>query len=378
VEAAIALKVRDGWFFDLGGAETRASKPGAAKVAKEVITSEWLDDVGAGVLGVSVTRTGEFHSVMQEGGEQVEYSSELDESDRRFCGLDLHGAPSCTGEILERCYGGFSKPPSPNDYGAELEFESNSALLSVSAQGSAGPSCFFGIPLRDGRYEPPFMGILSAAERSAGVLQGPYASLESYCTAVRHGSKKKCVLGLGRWNRGVETTGADRDSPRVRLVRVKDDMAGAPVEYCRLGIEAHDGWYFTGDAEICQGGFGDMATVETKALSLAWVGAASDPAFVLTTRRSEERGEYREPVRGDHRKIGVSTEEIEYAEPCVVPKTGAPRCGPVYLVACSDAQETRREAHWSFDSGALKFPASMQVECRSGMTLGSVVGEPVE
>jgi hypothetical protein len=377
VEAAIALKVRGGWFVDLGGAEARASKPGDAKVVKQVVNAEWLDDLGAGILGVSVTRSGEFRRVTQEGGGTVELSSELDEADRRFCGLDSSGVPVCTSEILERCNGGFDNPTRQNDYAAELGFESDDANLSASVQGEAGPSCAFGTTLRDGRYALPFANLLSPAERSGGALRGPYASLESYCTAIRQGTTETCALGLGRWNRIPKTLGARPPSTRVHLIRVKDNMAGLTVEYCRLGIEAVDGWYFTRDDAICQGTFGDMATAETDTRSLVWVAAGSDPAFVLATRRQEEHGDYGvDPQR--RRALAVALDTVEHAELCVVPKTGAPRCVE-YLTACRDSDGTWREAHWSLERGALKFSASEQVECDSGMTLGSLsTPAPVE
>jgi hypothetical protein len=377
VEAAIALKVRAGWFVDVGGAETRAAKPGAARVSKQTATSEWLDDVGSGILSVSVARAGEFRQVTKEGGEDVELSSELDEEDRRFCGLDSSGTPSCTSELMKRCYGGLDKPTWPNDYSADFDFESQSAILGVSARGEAGPSCAFGIALKDGRYTPPFAGIPSPAERSSGVLQGPYPSIESYCAAIRHGTKKTCVFGLGRWNRSVKTTGARADSPRLRLMRVKDDMAGLTVEYCELGVQAPDGWYFTRDDEVCQGTFGEMGTVESEARSFAWISTNSEPSFVFTTHRSKERAAYGTDL-DNQRPIGVSLDEAQHAALCFVPKTGAPRCGAEYLTGCRDSEGAWHEAHWSFHDGTLRFSASEQADCDSGVALGSVVGGPDE
>jgi hypothetical protein len=370
-EAAIALKVRAGWFVDVGEAEARAAKPGSARVAKQKATSEWLDDVGSGILGVSLARTGEVRQVTQEDGEPVELSSELDEADRRFCGLDASGTPRCSSELLERCYGGLDRPTWPNDYSADFDFESQRAILGISANGKAGPSCAFGVALADGRYTLPFAGIPSPAERDRGVLHGPFPSIESYCSAIRHGTKQTCVLARGRWNQSVKTIGTGADSPRLRLLRVKDDMAGLTVEYCRLGIQAHGDWYFTRDDEVCQGTFGEMATVKTEARSVAWVSEASEPTFVLTTRRGKERAAYGTDL-DNQRPVGVSLDEAQQAALCVVPKTGAPRCGAEYLTACRDAEGTWREAHWSFEHGALTFPASERIECDSGATLGSI------
>ncbi|HTQ06925.1 MAG TPA: hypothetical protein VMI54_23870 [Polyangiaceae bacterium] len=379
VEAAVALEVRGAWFVDVAGAEARASQPGDARVKQQSVDAEWYDDVGSGVLAVSITRAGKYVRVVHDAEGSTEISSPLDVTNRRFCGLDARGTPSCTTEIVQRCYGNLDNPSSPGGYSTELEFEPNSATFGVNGGRDAKPgaSCF-GSALPDGRYALPFAGIPTPAERAAGVLQGPYASVESYCRAVRHGSKRACVLAPGRWDRSVKRSGARADSPRVRLIRVRDDMAGLSVEYCRIGIQGRDGWYFTSETEICQGTYGELATAETRARSLTWVNAAPDDAFVLTTRARRERGEYGEGSDGRARVVGADIDDTELATPCVVPATGAPRCGGQYRVGCEDHDQNWREAHGSLTRGKLTFPASERVECGSGDLLGSVVGEADE
>ena len=375
VEVAVAIKVKGGWFIDLGDALTRVRKTGDVRIDRARATMDWFDGVGAGVLSVSVSRTGEVRRIIHKGDETDEQTTALEEQDRRFCGLTTNGAPSCTDEMLEACDGNLDNPWPSGRFEAELEVEQASGHLTVRAEGKPGTSCLIGNPLNEGGYALPFAGIPSMSERSLGMLLGPYVSVEGYCHAIHKAPARRCAAEPGRWNRTVRTLGSRGGVRAVQLLRVRDSMVGVPVEYCRIGIETSDGWYFTEGEDYCQGSFGEMSAVETEAISLAWVAGTPDPAFVLVTRRRKQRTEYgpddESTVDGRGRKRETG-EEMERARLCVVPSQSAPRCGAEYALACYDNEGHRREAHWSVNQGALTF-APNTAECRSGEKLGEPV-----
>ena len=151
---------------------------------------------------------------------------------------------------------------------------------------------------------------------------------------------------------------------------MKGNEAGVPVEYCQIGIQERDGWYFTAYEAHCQGTFGEMFSVETEARSLTWVEGTPDPTFVLVTRRSQGHTEYQEESDGGRRKLPVG-DEVGRARVCTVPAAGPPRCGGEYLVGCHDQRNRWRQARGSVDGGALTFARSERATCSSSLRLGT-------
>jgi hypothetical protein len=208
--------------------------------------------------------------------------------------------------------------------------------------------------------------------RSPVDLKGPYASLEDYCSTLGRRPARRCAPEPGRWSRSLEIRGARADSPAVRLLRVKGNEAGVPVEYCRIGVQSRDGWYVTTDEEHCQGTFGEMFSVETEALSLTWVEGAPAPTFVLTTRRTQGSTEYEERSDGSRRKIPTG-DEARRARVCTIPADAAPRCSGEYLVGCYDGRHRWRETHGSVEQGSLTVARSERATCNSGLRLGTPI-----
>lgn len=203
-------------------------------------------------------------------------------------------------------------------------------------------------------------------------LKGPYASVDDYCAKVakRHG--RRCAAEPGRWNGSVKLEGATAGLPAVRLLRLKGNEAGVPAEHCQIGIQVRDGWYFTSYEEHCQGSFGEMFSVETEARSLTWAEGASEPTFVLTTRRIQGHTEYQEGSDGRRRKISAR-DEVGRARVCTVPAAGPPRCSVEYQVGCHDERHRWRQAHGSVEGGALTFDRAERATCSFGPRLGTPV-----
>src|SRR5262245_45745213 len=99
-EIAIVIRTNGGWFVDVGNAPARATRTDGVRIDGATAKVNWLDAIGSAVLSVSVTRTGEARRITRQGGEIVETTTSRTEVDRRFCGFDAAGVPSCTDELL--------------------------------------------------------------------------------------------------------------------------------------------------------------------------------------------------------------------------------------------------------------------------------------
>jgi hypothetical protein len=369
VDIAIAMRVATGWFVDPGRARERAKRTDDVRIDRAMAAINWLDEIGAGVLGVSVEREGEVHRIRRSDAGYEEASTARNESDQRYCGIGAGGVPSCTDELVRYCNG--SLEAFPNQYfEADFSPQADSGRVAVTVHTDNPSSCTFGLVLAGESYALPFAGLRPPSERWFEDFVGPFASLATHCREMREPAGGRCLMQPGRWNRRVKMLGARGRVHEVRLFRVGDSVAGIPVEYCRIAVATADGWYVNLGLDHCQGGDFGSGLVQTETLTLIWADGGPDPAFVITVRRREDEATF---INAEQPTVGVVSDETERARLCVVPSNGPPHCGPEHVAACRDADRRWRKASLILENGRLVARPDPKVACRSGFALGAAL-----
>lgn len=223
-------------------------------------------------------------------------------------------------------------------------------------------------------------GSTTPAELVAQGLAGPFPSVTAYCARLRRetaaaaaageGRRMSCDarepaasgrVALGRGERG-RLLGA-------RLVRVRTDIAGAPVELCRVALRVAGGWYVSQEEDTCEGVVGPSRSTKVQREALAWVGAPGEVVAVETELEDGLRSYDVAPDGG--RAEGFEVQRRRTLRLCGVGPTGAPSCTPAVTTACTNFEGTRIEGRWSFEGGLLRVTeAARLAEC--------ALGDPVE
>ena len=226
----------------------------------------------------------------------------------------------------------------------------------------------------------PKTGPSEPMELAAQALAGPFPSVSAYCARLRRETAAAAAAGEGRRMScdarepaasGRVTLGrGERGRLReARVVRVRTEIAGAPVELCRVALRAAGGWYVSPEEDTCEGVVGPSRRTRVVREALAWAGSPGE-AVALETEHEDALRSY--DVAPDGGRVeGLEVPRRRTLRICGVGPTGAPSCTPAVTTGCTSFEGTLIEGRWTYEGGVLRVTeAGRLAEC--------AVGEPVE
>jgi hypothetical protein len=384
----VALRTASGWYIS---AQTTICAGQAVGETRNSSLSglRWADEAGFGVLAANVSQERRVQPEEHRWWGQLNLESETFETQVMLCGLGRDQTPQCSAFLTTQCGSSWSpfmvweKGRLLSDPRPEMQDLCSGVVL---------PRGAYALPFVPGRL--PFHqqlllddsveavpSVLPApvpsAPTTSRLMYGPFASLDAYCAdppsfldpltpqsgdgggdidasedeayaeddgdgATPRPPRRvpdpqlqlaSCDRRWGSWNsRQLTARGAIQ---HVELLRIKDSIAGAQREYCRVAVSTAAGVFVSDEEEPCQGVVGPGRYVSTRLRALSWLTDAPGMLFKIEIEQSFE---------------GLQ----RFAMVCSVGASGVPSCGPWHSLQCQDEQAAVVELDFAFRNGAVE------------------------
>lgn len=302
---AVALRTAQGWFVS-SSEDICQGRVRGGTLSTEVDRFRWADEIGLGVLLVQTQNSDEVTVPRHRWWGEMTTRFASQGSSRILCGMGTNERPACTRALVDSCtWGGL-------DGGMEAVIQVVNGTLRVGPEGIRAKQClrydpapgtyalaFKNVESRPSQWVPNKENREVEAEDSLTGTQafGPFPSRQQYCedlpnfgnweesrederptVSPRPRHRSEHCSAPGGWRGELGTSGPLLGA---QLVRVQNNLAGATIYHCRVGMRTSAGWFFSTDYETCQGVLGPCSSAHIRIRGLSWLKQGVHPLFLI-------------------------------------------------------------------------------------------------